>query len=114
MKPEQISSLSVDFRTHLFVVVNTIGSVLYLFAASSGWVEPEVADIPGAAGGGALVWFLVAVPVFLVFFLGNIGVFVWSCVHRYRRGAWFLSRWGLLVPLIWLLAVVLDFSRHGT
>ena len=111
---QQISSFNAISRTRMFVLVNTIGSILYLVTASSSWVEPEVANIPGARGGGALVWFLFVVPIFLLFFLGNIGVFIWSCVQRYRRGAWFLSKWGLLVPLIWLLAIVLDFSRHGT
>lgn len=111
---DHMSSLSPVSRTSIFVVVNIIGCALYLVAASFGWVEPEVAEIPGASGGGALVWFLFAVPIFLLFFLGNIGVFVWSCVQRYMRGAWFLSKWSMVVPFIWLLAVFVDFSRHGT
>jgi len=97
----------------MFVAVNTIGAVLYLFAASVGWVEPELADIPGASGGGAVIWFLFAVPVFFLFFLANIGTLVWACIHRFRNGGWLISKWGWFVPLIWLLAALLDFYQHG-
>jgi hypothetical protein len=110
---QEHSASSVALRTRWFVAVNAIGIALYLFAASFGWVERELADIPGASGGGAVVWFLFAVPVLLVFFLANLGAFCYSCIRRYRTGAWPISMLAWSVLIIWGLAIWLDFSRHG-
>lgn len=104
----------VPSRTPRFFMINAVGICLYLFGASFGWVTPELADVPGAVGGGAIVWFLFAVPIFLIFLIGNGGVFLWSCWRRYKNGRWFMSIWGWLVPVFWALAVWLDFARHGS
>ncbi len=112
MNVEQ-SQLLARSLTIKWLVVNVIGVVLYLLGASNGWVEPELAEIPGAAGGGAIIWFLFAVPTFLLFALINSGAILWSSIRRYRNGWWPMTKWVWFVPVIWFLAVWLDFSRHG-
>lgn len=96
-----------------FLIANCIGVALYLYGASFGWVEPELQDVPGAAGGGAVVWGMFAIPVFLAFLLGNLVSLCWVCLRRLRAGIWAVSAWGLLVLPLWICAIWLDFSRHG-
>lgn len=101
--------------TAVLIAVNSFALVLYLAAASSGWVGPEVESIPGASGGGALMWVLLAVPIFLLSFLGNVVAVVLTLIRRYRTGRWNISWWAWLAVLgLWVLAVAFDFSRHGT
>lgn len=101
--------------TTTLISSNVVAVVIYLIAASVGWVEPEVADVPGAAGGGALVWFLLAVPVVLLSLLGNLGCLVLTIIHRYRKGQWRFFWWAWFAVLaLWCMAVAFDFSRHGT
>lgn len=107
------SNLLARSLTTKWVVINVAGVVLYLLGASNGWVEPELAEMPGAAGGGALVWFFIAIPILLSFVLLNSGAILWSCIRRYRSGSWPMTMWVWVVPLVWLLAVWLDFSQHG-
>jgi len=110
---ESNTSDAVSSRTAALVTANIIAVVIYLCAASSGWVEREVEDIPGASGGGTLTWFIFAVPVFLLSLVINFGCVVRSLIHRYRTGKWYFF-WGAWIALpIWALAVAYDFSRHG-
>ena len=101
--------------TIALISANVVAAAIYLIAASVGWVEPEVADVPGAAGGGAVVWFLFAVPVFLLSFLGNLSCLVLTTIHRYRKGQWRFFWWSWFAVLaLWCMAVAFDFTRHGT
>ncbi|MEO6217941.1 MAG: hypothetical protein ABIO86_18070 [Sphingomonas sp.] len=40
--------------------------------ASTSWIEPELANVPGANGGDTFVWFATAVPVLALFLIGNL------------------------------------------
>lgn len=95
------------------LLINTIGVVAYLYFSPLGWVEPQVADIPGAVGGGAMLWGLTALPIFLLCQLINVGAGITSLISRMRWGDWTLS-WPvwILVP-IWIGAVAFDVSHHG-
>ncbi len=52
--------------------LNVIGVIVYLQFATQGWIEPEVANIPGAAGGGALLWGISALPTLLAFIVFDV------------------------------------------
>ena len=100
--------------TAILIAANFFAVVVYLTAASAGWVEREIENFPGAAGGGAIVWFIFAVPVFLLSLLGNFGCFLMALIHRRRTGQWRFFWWGWLAVVgLWLAAVAYDFSRHG-
>ena len=102
-------------RTAVLIAVNFFAVVLYLAAASVGWVEPELESVPGASGGGAIAWFFFAVPIFLLSFLGILISVVLTVIQRYRTGRWNISWWAWPAVLgLWVLAVAFDFSRHGT
>ena len=112
---ENCAKRNVTSPTVVLIAANIIAVGIYLIAASFGWVERAAADIPGAAGGGAVVWFVFAVPVFLLSFVGNIGGGVLTLIHRYRTGHWHFFWWAWVAVLgLWTLAVAYDFSRHGS
>jgi hypothetical protein len=101
--------------TKILLAANSFGIVVYLAAASVGWVEPELQNIPGAAGGGAVVWFFFSVPVLLLSFLSNLLCVFLTVIHRYRTGYWYFLWWAWPAVLgMWISAVAFDFSRHGT
>jgi hypothetical protein len=111
---EDNTSDLVFSRTAVLFTANIVAIGVYLIAASFGWVEREVADIPGASGGGAVVWFFLAGPVLILSFFVNFGCAVRSLIHRCRTGKhyFFWAAW-IAVPGLWILAVAYDFSRHG-
>ena len=102
----------MHLRTFAFLLFNGLGIATYLFLASWSWIEPSLADIPGASGGAAFVWFFSAVPVFCLCFLLDV---VWMALEinspeKAPRGfGWAL----LLVPPLWVAAICLDYSHHG-
>ena len=100
-------------RTAWWLLANVAAAGAFLGVASFSWIEPELADYPGASGGAALVWFMTAVPVLLVSGIGNFGVLAWSALHRRRVGKWPFGGGGWLIPVLWLAVLLLDNSRHG-
>jgi hypothetical protein len=112
---EELNDQAIETRTSVLVAVNIFAIVVYLLAASVGWVESEVADIPGASGGGALLWAMLAIPIFLMSLLVNLSAATWLLIYRWRYGQWYFL-WGtfVVVPVPWILAVAYDFSRHGS
>jgi hypothetical protein len=113
--PEPGSGEKSAFSTGALIGSNAVAIGIYLIAASAGWIDPELKDVPGAAGGGAVVWFLLAVPIFFVSLLGNGACAVIALIRRNRNGRQSFFRWSWLAVLaMWLVAVALDFSRHGT
>lgn len=115
MKPRETStSEPVGLRTAALLATNIVALGLYLIAASFGWVERELANIPGSAGGGAIIWFFGAVPVFVLSFFLNFGCVIRALIHRYRTGThYFVWPAWIAVPGLWTLTVAYDFSRHG-
>lgn len=100
-------------RTWLFASFNLVGALLYILLAPVGWVEPEVADIPGAAGGGALIWFMFIAPVVLLSFAGNIISLCWSLYFRLKYKQWPIRKWGYLCLMVLPLVIWIDFMHHG-
>lgn len=96
-----------------WLLANLIVATAYLGAASMSWVEPQLADFPGASGGSAFIWFLSAVPIFVIATLSNLGVLMWSFVVRLSRGTWPVMWVSWFIVLIWIATLLLDYSRHG-
>ena len=92
------------------LVLNVVGAILYVVAASrGGWAIPE----ERAAGirtttGEPFIWFLSILPIVAIFFVINVA---WGAVilaRRQRKGRLF---W-LLAAVVWLGAVAIDFAHH--
>jgi len=86
---------------------------LYLAFASSCWIEPRLADIPGASGGAPIVWGLTAFPILILFCILDALWILFACGVFLRKKRWILHPSFLLVPACWAVAVCIDFSRHG-
>jgi hypothetical protein len=100
-------------KTAGWLALNVIGAAAYIRVASRSWVEPELANVPEAHGGGAaFVWFLGAAPILFAFLVLNLGVVAWAFSQRRRGTEWPLSKLAGLVPVLWLGVVIVDFAHH--
>ena len=95
------------------MVINAIGIICYLWLASVCWMEPELANVPGASGGAPIVWGLTALPVLGLFCILDIFWFLFACGIFLTKKRWILAPSFWLVPLCWAVAVFIDFSQHG-
>jgi hypothetical protein len=89
-----------------FVAANAVGIALYLVLASRGWRIPQEHGMVPVTG-EPFVWAL-ALPVLGVFLLADIvwgGLLLRDRVSKRRL-------WWLVTAAMWLLAIVIDFSRH--
>lgn len=100
-------------RWALWLLGNLLGMALFLRLAMPTWIEPELANEPGAGGGEFIVWGMSALPVFLLFMVAH---FIFGMVaHREREstGNW---RGELIVGatlLCWLAVFLFDNAHHG-
>ena len=62
-----------SFPRSRWLAVNALGILVFLARASRFWIEPELAEMPGASGGAAFGWIAMAAPIFAIFFLANLG-----------------------------------------
>ena len=96
----------------VWLAANAAAAAAYLLVASVAWTEPEVRDIPGASGGGAVIWVLTAVPLFLLTTVANLIVVAWAWRRRSTSGQWPAARLAWVIPLVWIGAVVVDLAHH--
>lgn len=88
---------------------NALGIVLFLDLASDAWIEPELANVPGASAGDFIVWGFQAFPVLIVFLLLHVFLAV-TMLHGAHR------LWLCVVgatAAFWLVAFFLDNAHHG-
>jgi hypothetical protein len=91
----------------LWLALNAGGIALFFTLAVKTWIEPELANGPGASGGAAFVWGLSALPVFLLFIVANL-VAGFMALRR-GHGAIFVA----LTLLAWIAAFYFDGIHHG-
>jgi len=93
----------------VLLIVNLIGAILYVRAASLGWAIPEErAQGIHSVTGEPFVWAAAILPFIAGFGLLN---FLWGayiCIKRKWRDGYL---W-LATVLIWLVAVRFDFAHH--
>jgi hypothetical protein len=92
------------------LLVNCVGVLLYLWGASHGWLIPEerAAGIHTVSG-EPVVWALFVFPVWTAFFVLNI---IWAISNLLRRIRGNVGAY-VLVSILWVVAVVIDYSQHG-
>ncbi|WP_029922797.1 hypothetical protein [Nevskia soli] len=101
----------MKFSASAWLLANLAGAVAFLIVASHTWVEPELTHLPGAAGGGAVVWVLGALPILLGFVLIDLGILVSG--YLIRRASRPIARASLAALAVWFAAFILDTVHHG-
>ena len=105
--------LTIIDRWWIWVIANLIGMALFLHLAVQTWIEPELANEPGAGGGEGIVWGTSALPIFLLFMLAH---FIFSLVaHRQleRSGSWRGEVFVGITFLCWVAVFFFDNAHHG-
>lgn len=103
------NSLAAQRWSVVLLVLNFIGAVVYVVAASKGWVRAQERELGlHSVTGEPYVWAFSIFPVCSVYFVLNLtwGAFILAR-KRWQSGIFLL----LTIP-IWLAAVVLDFAHH--
>jgi hypothetical protein len=99
--------------TLIFLATNALGIAIFLFAVSNFWVEPELADVPGANVGSAFGWIAFAAPIPVVFILADV---VWTATKSVRASWADRAEYiciGLVVLALWAAAYAVDNAHHG-
>ena len=82
-------------------------------SASRFWIEPELADLPGASGGAAFGWIVMAAPIAVFFLLANLGWLTRSLLRPARSGEWITISLAILLVAAWIAAWLIDNAHHG-
>lgn len=96
-------------RTLGLLAVNLLGSIWYLIAVSSSWAIPEEREAGiHSITGEPFVWAASGWPILGLFFVVNLTWAVFIVVKR----RWQESRLWLIAPLVWVVALWIDFAHH--
>jgi len=91
------------------VAVNLLGAIGYLVAASPSWAIPvERESGIHSITGEPFVWANSVWPILTLFFLLNLS---WAAFILAKR-RWQDGRLWLIAPVIWLVAISIDFAHH--
>jgi hypothetical protein len=99
-----------DAELMILFVVNVLGAFGYDIAASrGGWKIPEeLAAGIDVTTGEPFIWFTSTLPIVAAFFVVNVA---WGACILGRR-QWKAGLYWALAALVWLGAVVIDFTHH--
>lgn len=93
-------------------IINLAGIAIFLVAASSSWIEPELATVPGASAGDAFVWFVTAVPVLSLFLIANLA-WLAASLKSGISSAVVTFGYGAAILACWICAYSFDNAHHG-
>jgi hypothetical protein len=102
----KMSSMSQPIPLAL-LVMNVIGAIAYVTAASNGWRIPQERGVVPITG-EPFVWFVSIFPIVAIF---SVLDFAWGTAILARRQWRGGSLW-LLAALVWIGAVLIDFAHH--
>lgn len=104
--------MTIANRWWLWVAVNVVGIICFFDLAVRSWIEPELANEPGASGGTAFYWAVTALPVFLLFTIANLAlglVAMRQLAHGQRTGLVAVT----VLLIAWLVSYYFDNLHHG-
>ncbi|MBV1688023.1 hypothetical protein KRR38_10135 [Novosphingobium sp. G106] len=100
-------------RWWLWLASNMIGIGIFLYLGAQTWMEPELADIPGASGGEFVVWGITALPIFLLFFVAHFAFGFGAHRQRKSDGIWHGYLFLGSTLFCWIAAFLFDNAHHG-
>lgn len=107
MHSKPLNTLAVHRPSVVLLVLNLVGAVAYVVAASRGWRIPEEHGVVPVTG-EPYVWAISVFPICAGFFILNLawGAFILAR-KRWQSG----MLWLFILP-IWLVAIAVDFAHH--
>jgi hypothetical protein len=109
--PERYASETRGQRRGIlgFLAVNVLGAIGYLIAVSPSWAIPQERESGiHSITGEPFVWAAAGWTILTLFFLLNL---FWVAFILVKR-RWQEGRLWMIAPLIWLVAVWIDFAHH--
>jgi hypothetical protein len=100
-----------DWELWRCLAINYFGAVLYLFAASWFWDDPAK-DLPGTRIISPILWFYTALPIFVIFGLGNLAWTLTQVIRCLIKRSLVFNPAYLSIPLVWAIALILDYTHH--
>jgi hypothetical protein len=91
----------------VLLVLNLVGAVIYVWAASHGWVLPQERGLHSVTA-EPYIWALFVFPVCIVYLVLNA---TWGAFILARKEWRSSVLWLSIIP-IWLVALVIDFVHH--
>ena len=96
-------------RNLVLLAANLLGSIGYLIAVSPSWaIAIEREDGIHSITGEPFIWALAGWPILALFLVVNLS---WAVFIVFKR-TWQDIRLWLVTPLVWLVALWIDFAHH--
>ena len=115
----QLADLQLTWQTYHMTILmqrrvwwflaNVFGIGAFLAFASKAWIEPELANQPGASAGDFIVWGISALPILVIFIIAHI--VVGGLAVTKLRLDWALPL--VLTTVSWIAAAIFDNMHHG-
>ncbi len=91
------------------LMVNVIGTIIYLVAVSPSWAIPQERELGlHSTTAEPVIWALAALPILAAFTLLNLAWGAYICFKKRWRSGYF---WPITFA-VWLIAVWIDFAHH--
>lgn len=101
-------------RDGVWLGLNGMVAIIFLWLTSSQWIEPELKDVPGASGGGPFVFTLFVLWVVGPISLLNLGWLGWTARRSLRERDWTpVGIFGLMV-VGWMAVMLFSASKLGS
>lgn len=101
-------------RYAILVLVNALGIGLFMQITSTYfWIEPELANEPGANGGAAVGWIVWAAPMGVLFSVMNICWLAGALKTGSPTSRTAAATLTIALLASWIAAYIVDNAHHG-
>jgi hypothetical protein len=102
---------SISSKVKIWLIINFIGIIFYLFFASLIWAPAGQKGLLGGPG-DPITWVMLAFPFIVFFSLANVFWLVWIIFNIKKSSFWELLLIWILVVAAWIGANRYDFYHH--
>jgi hypothetical protein len=107
MHAKPLNTVAVHRPSVVLLILNLVGAVGYVLAASRGWRIPQERGLVPVTG-EPYIWAMSVFPICVAFFILNLA---WGAFILARKQWQSGTLWLFIFP-IWLIAIAMDFTHH--